>query len=256
MTTFDLDRIRAALPGLRLDYHAELGSTNSYALELARRGDVEPRLILAGEQTAGRGRGANRWWSADGCLTFTLLAPTEFVAANLRSLTALVVGAAVAETLEDLAPQIPVGLKWPNDVYLSGRKVCGVLIETVSAPTAALAVGVGLNVNNSCAQAPAELRATATSLTDELARTLDAGDVLIAVVRRMRERLQEASLTSEAFVQMWRRYCILSDLIVQIDASGRTLTGRCRGIDVDGSLLLDTESGVEHCRVGTVVDWQ
>lgn len=147
----------AILPGLTVEVLAEAGSTNSVLLERARQGDTRPCLLVAEHQSAGRGRLGRVWQSTPGSsLTFSLglrLAPTDWSGLSLA------VGLALAEALEpdDLATKV-VALKWPNDLLLRDdrgpRKVCGILVETVSAGTAAAegsagryaVVGVGLNI--------------------------------------------------------------------------------------------------------------
>src|SRR5438034_451345 len=99
---------------------------------------------------AGRGRGTNRWWSADGALTFSLVleAPQERLPMSRWPQVALVAGVAVCEALERMAPRAEMRVKWPNDVYLAGRKICGILSESVPARRDRIVVGIGVNVNN------------------------------------------------------------------------------------------------------------
>jgi BirA family biotin operon repressor/biotin-[acetyl-CoA-carboxylase] ligase len=162
----------------QVEWHAEIGSTNTRALELATAVDQPtPLLIGADRQTAGRGRGGNRWWSTTGALTFSLvLDPTEdFLGPDVPPLTpahwprlSLVAALALCHELERLIPEITAQLKWPNDVHVAGRKLAGILVETASSPgsTPRLVLGMGVNVNNSLRDAPPELQATACSLID------------------------------------------------------------------------------------------
>src|SRR5262245_30735712 len=129
---FDLGRIESCGLVARIDYHESIGSTSDRAIELGVLDESElPLLVLAESQTAGRGRGVNRWWSAEGALTFSLVlqAPCERLPPDRWPQVALVAGVAVCEALEGLVPQAEVRVKWPNDVYLGSGKVCGILCE-------------------------------------------------------------------------------------------------------------------------------
>lgn len=153
------------LPGLSVEAVAECGSTNSVLLERVRAGDAAPALLVAERQTAGRGRNARPWLAAPGAsLTFSLTLP--LAPANWGGLS-LAAGLAVAEALDPAAPGVPprIALKWPNDLWLAppagpgaaaigGRKLGGILIESVAlpagagaAPATARAVVVGVGIN-------------------------------------------------------------------------------------------------------------
>ncbi len=174
----EAEAIREATFIRRVEIHDTLGSTNDRAAELARDADIElPALVVARHQTAGRGRGKNTWWSADGALTFSvLLEPATFGigSANWPQLslaTAVAVCDALANELQATNqragpsptpagledeptrcnPKSRLGIKWPNDVMLDGRKISGILIESPGGATLAKArviIGVGINVNN------------------------------------------------------------------------------------------------------------
>lgn len=254
----DIARLQAAFPQIEIEYHPQLDSTNNRGLELARAGSGERwRLILAEEQTAGRGRGANRWWGSHGSLTFSLLLPAGMSLPQPEwPRLALATGVAVCQTIECFEPQAVVGLKWPNDVFLHGRKVCGILIEGVSQPQPQLVVGIGLNVNNRLSAAPPELRETATSIFDATSREHDRSELLVVLLQHFDRCGRELSFASQALAQHWQRYCLLTDRVVHVTVSGRQIVGRCQGIDEHGALLLLTENGSERIVAGTVSDWE
>ena len=154
-SAFDLQRVREETWVRQIDFHWELASTNSQALLRADQPETQtPLLVLAESQTAGRGRGAHHWWSTTGSLTFSLLTGLEKALAERTSLLSLTVGLAVCQAIERLAPAADVGLKWPNDVCLSGRKLAGILIELPVCEPPRVVLGVGINVNNSFRGAP------------------------------------------------------------------------------------------------------
>ncbi len=254
MTPAELARVADLLPDVRLEYHARLDSTNNRALAAARSEDVQRlRLIWTDEQTSGRGRGVNAWWSAPGALTFSLLVPAdeELPSAEWPRLS-LATGLAVCEVLEGVAPAKLVGLKWPNDVFLNGKKICGILIETVVMPRPCIVIGMGVNVNNSFRTAPAELQATATSLIDELAFEQDRLALLAAIVKSWQRRHMELRHDNASVASSWQRYCILTGQVVTVQSPSGQITGRCQGIDADGALLVQTENGTQRLIAGTV----
>ena len=168
---FDLARIAKSGLVRQIDFHESLGSTSDRALELAAADNPPlPLLVLTERQTDGRGRGANRWQSSAGALTFSLVLDTgnERVPADHRSRLAIVAGLAVCEALSHLAPRAEWHVKWPNDVFLNGRKLAGILIEIPPRRPLHAAIGIGINVNNSFDDAPSELAQIGVSLRDAL----------------------------------------------------------------------------------------
>lgn len=238
------------------EWFAELSSTNTYAAELANQEEIPlPQLIGASRQTAGRGRGQNAWWSTDGALTFSLLFnPSDQGLPVARwSQVALVTGLAVADLLETYLPPAVVQLKWPNDVYVDGRKICGILTEVPSGRTDRLVVGIGLNVGNTLRDAPSELQASAVSLCDLLGdRCPTLGEVLEGLITRWNFWLQRLVLGEIHFPELWKTKCYLTGHRVMVSLGPETQAGICRGLDSDGMLLLETPAGVQRILAGTV----
>jgi BirA family biotin operon repressor/biotin-[acetyl-CoA-carboxylase] ligase len=263
---FDAAHLKSRTFVRTVEIHDDLPSTNDRALDLASGAPALPALIVALRQTAGRGRGVNRWWAADGALTFSLvLEPDQATLPMSRwpelSLTA---GGAVCTALLELLPGADLRLKWPNDVYLTGRKVCGILVEVHaverradrrSAPRAAhqrVVVGVGINVNNSLADAPEDVRRRATSLIDVAEQHFPLTDVLVAVLRQFDVDVQLLAAGDTRLRDRWRRLCLLSGRSVALHDGTRSIAGTCLGIDDDGALLLQTEAGPRRFFGGVV----
>jgi BirA family transcriptional regulator, biotin operon repressor / biotin---[acetyl-CoA-carboxylase] ligase len=258
---FDLGRIQSRGLVARIDYHETIGSTSDRALELGSLDEGQlPLLVLAVRQTAGRGRGANRWWSDEGALTFSLVleAPRERLPPDRWPQVALVAGVAVCEALQKLAPKAELRVKWPNDVYLGSGKVCGILCESIPGLSDRLVVGIGVNVNNRRqATGDSGPRTTAASLVEHDGMQRDLTEVLIDVLdemdRRWRELL-EGHFEEPATV--YRERCFLTNKIVKIEqAGGSTIVGVCRGIDEWGRLRVHTECGEVAVVSGTVASW-
>lgn len=254
---FDLGRIESSRLVARVDFHETLGSTSDRALELAAAGEGPlPLLVLSERQTGGRGRGTNRWWSASGALTFSLVqeVPAERLSPECWPQLSLVTGLAVCEALEALLPRAECRVKWPNDVFVNDRKICGILCESTPGWRDRLVLGIGLNINNSLAAAPAEVRQSAISLIDLAGGAHDLTGVLLGVLDKMDERL--AQLTSNRFANQaadFRQRCFLTDKTLTVVSGGRTHVGRCQGIDDAGELLLQTEAGMQRIVAGTIV---
>lgn len=251
---FDLDWIRREAPIAELEYRSEIDSTSTLALELVRQQQgLFPLLVLAHRQTAGRGRGSNRWWSQDGALTFSLvLDGTPLAQAERWPLVPLVVGWGVCDAVEQLFPQLSLKLKWPNDVYLDDRKLAGILIERQGQEQPRIIVGIGLNVNNSLLDAPEELQRSAVSLIDELAAPGDASYLLVAILQAINDLWQQLVAGSSTITDHWAQRCWLTGHTIHVQQTNDTYAGRCAGIDRTGRLLVDGPTGRRAFVSGTV----
>jgi len=257
-TVFQLERLHAEPNLRRVEWAPEMASTSDRALQLAQDGDLPtPLLVVTDQQTAGRGRGTNRWWSELGALTFTLMVDLpESIAPQQRPQASLRSGLAVRQALAEFAPHLRWMLKWPNDLFLEGQKVCGMLIESSASRPGRLLIGVGVNVNNSFASAPAALREIATSLVDRTGRAHDLTDVLIAVARGLIVELASPGDAASALAARWSNHCYLTARTVQLEANGRRTVGVCRGIDDQGALVLATSEGERRFLSGTIVSYE
>jgi BirA family biotin operon repressor/biotin-[acetyl-CoA-carboxylase] ligase len=240
----DLDRLLASSLVADVEYYATLGSTNDRAKECAARGPGKlPLLVIADAQTAGRGRGANRWWTGHGSLAFTLLFDAhELGLERMRlPLVALATGVAVVEAVAPLVPSLSVGVRWPNDVYVGDRKLAGLLVEV---PTERFfVVGIGVNINNTLADAPAELARKVTTLRDLTGAAHDRTAILLAILAQLTAWLRCLASTPEAVGSRANQLCLQHGQTLTLDAGGRLVTGTCAGVASDGALLLETPEG-------------
>ena len=242
----------------RVVHFAETDSTNTRAVELLATDQslATPCLVYAEDQCAGRGRGASRWWSAKGSLTFSLIVDfraTGF-SAEQKPLLPLLTGMATAQTGELVVPVGNYSLKWPNDVYLADRKLAGVLTEVPSQSEDQAVVGVGMNVNNQFADAPDDLKATCISLADRSGMQHDRVDVLRLFLRRF-EALLKSFASGESFLNDWPRYCLLTGKEVTLQVGNNQVTGICHGVDAAGALLLEIDNQQQPFFGGTVLSW-
>jgi BirA family biotin operon repressor/biotin-[acetyl-CoA-carboxylase] ligase len=160
---------------------------------------------------------------------------------------------AVCEAIESLLNDVTLAIKWPNDVYLGGRKVGGILVEAADGPRGSLVLGIGVNVHNSPANAPHDLREKVIALSDVAAGAIRRIEVLLAILQHLATRLNWLGAGEEGLREAWRQRCLLTGRAVEIELPSRRLTGLCRGIDHDGALLLETDAGTERCLSGVVV---
>jgi BirA family biotin operon repressor/biotin-[acetyl-CoA-carboxylase] ligase len=258
ITEADVQHLLRSTFVMQVEPHRELASTNDRALQLSHREENQyPLLVWAERQTEGRGRGPNRWWSGPGALTFSLLIDAERLqlARPRWPQISLAAALAVAEALQELLLDRVLQLKWPNDVYLERRKVCGILLESPADRPGVIVLGMGINVNNSLRDAPAELRQSAIALCDLMQRQYPLVSVLQSVLIRLAERLRWISTEQGQLPLHWQRWCLLTNRSVCVDMASRQVRGLCRGIDAEGALLLETEAGYERCFAGVVTQF-
>ena len=217
----------------RLEIYSSIGSTNDRALELAAEPDSGFAVVIADEQTAGRGRRGAGWHSpAKAGLWMSIVLPWSRPAPHVT----LVVGLAVAEGIEGVAPEVRVSLKWPNDLQVGRRKLGGVLCESAGD---AVVAGVGINLRP-LDSAPAAVRERATSLETEVSRALSASELAGSIVTSLRRRGAPARTLDAALVSGLAARDALVGAPLDTDEHGH---GIGRGIDRDGALLLERPDG-------------
>jgi len=249
----DLQRIRQQSFVSQIDFYEEAESTNKTAIQRNADPDCSlPLLVIAKKQTAGRGRGSNLWWSGDGALTFTLLIDLPVKDPARFSSFSLTTGLAICQALQPFAPQATVKLKWPNDVYLDDKKICGILTERPSTSESRLVVGIGINVNNSFREAPAEQQQKATSIIDATGSAVSLTDLLVQCLTMLQARQQDHLHDTDALMASWPQWCLLTGRQVAIEMHGKTIRGTCHGIGTDGALIIDDRQQQHHCISGVV----
>jgi BirA family transcriptional regulator, biotin operon repressor / biotin---[acetyl-CoA-carboxylase] ligase len=242
----DVDRIVRETFVTRVEHHSTIGSTNDRAAECAgESGVVLPLVVVADRQTTGRGRGANRWWTGPGSLALSLLVDAQTVGADRgpSPLVALAAAMAVVDTIAPLLPAHQTGIHWPNDVLAAGRKLAGILIEAL--PDRRHIIGIGLNTNNTLADAPAELHATAATLRDLSGQIYNQTDILIGLLKRLEQAFVRLRHEPGAIAARADKLCLQRGQILTLGWSNRTITGLCQGIADDGAIRLETSAGVE-----------
>jgi BirA family biotin operon repressor/biotin-[acetyl-CoA-carboxylase] ligase len=241
--------LRSAVFGHRIFYYPSIGSTNDRALELAASEEPEGGLVLAEEQTLGRGRRERTWCSAPYAGIYASLILRPAIPATRAPLLTFMAAVAVADTLNEQF-RLRARIKWPNDVLIERRKIAGVLGEVRgSAPEIReMVVGVGVNVNQSAADFPAELEGKATSVRLETGAPADRAAILAGVLEGFERRY--ARFLRDGPATLLREWESLSTLTpgAQLSVQGPTgrVEGEFTGIDLEGALVVRAPAGSIH----------
>jgi len=225
----------------RVSWFDRIGSTNAEVTRRATGGAESGLLVLADEQTAGRGRQGRSWSAPAGTsLMGSLLLRTDRDLA-LVALLPLLVGVALAEACEPFVSGAELSLKWPNDLLADGRKCAGILVE-VPAP-GVVVVGMGVNVDWRGVERPEQL-AAATSLSEVGRGPVDRWRLLPALVERVDRRHSGWCEDPAAFLPAYRERCATLGRAVRVEQAGGTaLMGTATGVTDGGALVVETDAG-------------
>ncbi len=226
-----IEKLQNALSPRPFRYYAQIGSTNDAALTWLRDGGTSGSLVITDHQTRGRGRLSRSWFSEPAsALTFSLLLhPPPQHLFKLTMIAALAVGDALLEI------GIKTALKWPNDVLLEGRKVCGILSETAWEGSRFLGAVLGVGLNVSTDFKAAALAQTAISLS-EVVGTVDRVDLLMRILARIDHYY--AQIDRDSLRLLWRDRLSTIGQQVKIIQPNETLVGIAEDVDANGALLI------------------
>lgn len=243
-TTFDAE----------IHHFYKIGSTNTSAMAAAAGGAPEGSVFLAEQQTAGRGRGSNAWHSprSSGVYCSVVLRPALPPSDVL--VLSLAAGLAVQSAIRQIDLQMNPDLKWPNDVLINGKKVCGILTEMNAEATRVrfIVVGIGINVNQ--ASFPGALEAI--SLRQASGREWSRVELVAALLKSLDREYRELLQTRGARESILRRFAENSSWVrgkdVTVTENGGSLQGVTDGLDERGFLRVQTETGRQTVLSGTV----
>jgi BirA family biotin operon repressor/biotin-[acetyl-CoA-carboxylase] ligase len=244
----NVDRLQEGLRtrrfGRNILFLREVGSTNDLAKELAGYGADEGMVVVAETQTFGRGRLDREWFSPVGGLWFSVVLRPELKTAEAVRLV-FVAGLAVAEVLRELYG-LMVETKWPNDVLVKGRKVCGILSEmnTIGEKVNYVIVGVGVNANFVKKAFPEDLKTVATSLENELGRKVRLEELFRALLEKLENVY--ALFLKEGFgpvLGKWKTYAGFLGCQVEVASGTEKWVGLASDVENDGVLIMRLEDG-------------
>ena len=233
------------LPFVEKVFHFKsIDSTNTFAKNLESFPEKGIFLVVADRQTAGRGQWQRSFFSdVEGGIYASIVCPIADMALHFHYNRAL--SLAICEAVETVAANCPVSIKWPNDIYCSNKKLCGILLETSLKSPRHLVMGFGINVNIAQEQFPPDLRGVATSLFIESARSIDTSALLNRICDLLSEFLELPA--DQAHIRYVRR---LYGTGRRILLSGQA--GTYHGVLEDGRLSMETNEGQAFISSGTM----
>lgn len=248
--------LRGTLFDGHLHHFYKAGSTNTAAMAAASEGAPEGSVFLAEEQTAGRGRGAHTWESARSAGIYCSVVLRPSLAPSEVLVLALAAGLAVRAAIEQVDSRVQIDLKWPNDLLIAGRKVCGILAEMNAEATRVRYVVVGIGVNVNQASFPKELGRDATSLRLAAGSEWSRVELTVALLKSLDREYRLLTGQPDARRSILKRFAEQSSWVrgkqVRVEENGSTIEGITEGLDARGFLLVRTALRVETVLSGTV----
>lgn len=256
MSALDAEALRSELGGGLWTSVTVVPSTGSTNADLAAAGGPEGQVLVAEEQTAGRGRMGRSWVSQPGAaLTFSVLLRPESVPVERRGWLPLLAGVSVARAVRAVSG-LPAMLKWPNDVLITGSKLAGVLAE--QAADGAVVIGIGVNVSAAADALPAGaggLRGTSIAIEGgTVARQRLLAEILRQLERHYVAFRDNPDPEATGLLAEYRTLCATLGQRVRAELPGEAvLTGEAGDVDADGRLLITTRGSVIPLSAGDVV---
>lgn len=222
-------------------------STNDYAKELAAHGAENGTAVIADSQSSGKGRPGRSFSSPKGCgLYMSVIIRPKIEISDAQLITSCT-AVASAEAVESICGH-ETGIKWVNDLYMNGRKICGILTEaSLSLETTSLdyaVIGIGINVRSVKELFTDELLKTVTSIEDETGVKADRNQLCAEVMNKLEEHLER--IAERDFIPEYRRREILTGNMISANIKGETQIGKAVGIDDNANLLIQLSNGEIH----------
>jgi BirA family biotin operon repressor/biotin-[acetyl-CoA-carboxylase] ligase len=229
--------------GHKIYYYSETGSTNDEAFTLGIAGTPEGTVVIADCQSGGKGRFQRLWYSPSGVNIYTSIILKPQIESSGASLIPIMAGVAVAEVLNAYCPG-KIKLKWPNDVLLNDKKVCGILSRAKIAEKEIefIVLGIGINVNMESNQFSKEIHDSATSLVIETGREISRQELTISLYENLGKWYKQ--LLQKEFGRIKEKWLELTPMIgqaIEVVFKDETMRGEATGIDDDGSLIILAE---------------
>lgn len=238
------------LIGKNIHYFSSLSSTNSYAKTLIKNKKAEGTVIIAGEQTTGRGRKNKAWDSKQGGLWFSIILHPRIPPQRAMIVT-MAASIAVTKAINAIIKEKAV-IKWPNDVLINGKKICGVLTEIDAELDCIhyLIIGIGINVNNPI---DPSLHSTATNLKTLTHSTINLAQLLKQILEHFDELYQYIKKADyDYLIKQWLSHTNIIGKHVRIQKEKTTLKGIAIGINETGSLIIKTKQGEQQIVTGDI----
>jgi len=239
------NNLSGKLIGHKVYYFPEIGSTNDEAFRLGESGAPDGTVVIADSQTKGRGRMQRVWHSPPGSNIYTSIILRPDFEPERAPQISIAAGVAVAGILNAYSPG-KVQLKWPNDVLIGGKKVCGILsqLKTKAGSIDFVVLGIGININVSIDQFPPDVKNIATSLAIETGREISRLDLIISLYENMAKCYKKLLQNNfGAIKEEWLKLAPMIGQNVQVMFQNDKVSGKAIGLDDDGSLIIFTAEG-------------
>lgn len=230
--------------GNNIHLYKEVTSTNDIAKKFVDDDAPEGTVIIAEQQTAGRSRKRADWVSPEGGIYMTIILKPEITLIEASKLT-IVTGVALARTLHDHF-KIDAGIKWPNDILIGSKKICGILTEAVTDydKIKAVLIGVGVDLNIDYEDIPEDLKDIATSVKEETNEELKRTEILKVFFKEFEEFYEEFKKGNfKKIISEWRRLSSTTGKRVKVYKGNKALEADAVGIDTKGALIVELDDG-------------
>ncbi len=238
------EELLTKLIGKTIHCFSEVSSTNDLAKEMATMGAKEGTVIVAETQTCGKGRLGRKWASPRGGIWLSTILRPKLSAKDVPKLT-LMTSLVVAKTISQLF-NLKTEVKWPNDVLVNAKKVCGILTEanTSGDITNFVVVGIGINANVELDSLPKQARENATSLKHELKREIDREQILRVLLEKMEHYyVMLAEGKFNPILKEWKSLCGFLDSYVEVTSWEEKIEGWAIDVDENGALIIRLQDG-------------
>ncbi len=235
--------LKTRIIGKELFLFSEVVSTNTVAMEMASSGAPEGTVVIAETQTGGKGRLGRKWISPKGNLYLSVILRPDIVIHKAPLIT--LVGAVAVASVIRKECDLEAGIKWPNDIVIAGKKVCGLLSEMSAEQDRIrhIVLGVGVDVNMELHALPADVGVLSTTLANETGERMDRPVLLQRILRELDKRYVAFLADEGDVLREWTSLNVTVGKRVQVSGAGGTQEGLAQGIDSDGRLVMKLDDG-------------
>lgn len=243
--------------GHYIEHHTEIDSTNRRALEWAKNGAIEGAVVVAELQKQGRGRFDRNWVSPMGQGIYATVILRPSINVNMVAQLTLLTGVAIVEAVRSVVG-CPAALKWPNDVLINGKKLCGILAEVrmqkKSLQPEYVVIGFGINVNLKKENFPEECQESATSLFIETGKNVSRIVLLKEILKSLEKNYQQFKAHGHDYLRAaWlANNCTIGHQVEIKTGWGETIVGVAKDLSATGGLLVESQSGLHEYLAGDV----
>ncbi len=229
----------------------KIESTNLKAKKLIKTGEARGNfLVISRTQSGGIGRNRNLWFSPDGGIWMTVCLYGLIVSSNFTIFTGICIHKAITELFPEIKSNLKI--KWPNDIFLNNKKLCGILSSNLQAEKYHL-LGIGLN-SNVC-EIPLELKDIAISLRKELDHNIDNKVLVTKIFNNFASNLPDF-IEGKLDMKYYNEHSLLKGRTIELDTDFDKFSGIAKGINKSGALLIELKPGmIQPFYAGTVISW-